>query len=125
MKNIHLQSDGKIIIVGNFTRYDGFEKSKIARLHNIFVGVENFTNNNLNVYPHPASNQIIIESEILSKPNTFITITSLSGKLIYSQMFENLENTQVIAVNKLKNGIYILNVSNGEKTINKKFIVQH
>ncbi len=144
--SITLQDDNKIILTGFFGAYGDFRgyedpnfevdysthitTNGILRLNNDLLNVEQFDyqytqNTDIKIYPNPASNQIIVDFENLAKPGTFITISTISGKVIYNQKIENFQNAQIVDVNNWIDGIYILNISNGEKTINKKFIVQH
>jgi hypothetical protein len=73
----------------------------------------------VSVYPNPANDLINIKST-LSEGN--ITIFDMTGKLLINQQFSGAMNS--INTSELKNGIYNLTISNGEKTSSEKLIIQ-
>jgi hypothetical protein len=74
---------------------------------------------NVSVYPNPANDLINIEST-LSDGN--IAIFDMTGKLLINQQISGAMNS--INTSELKNGIYNLIISNGEKTLSQKLIIQ-
>jgi hypothetical protein len=74
---------------------------------------------NVSVYPNPANDLINIEST-LSDGN--IAIFDMTGKLLINQQICGAMNS--INTSELKNGIYNLIISNGEKTSSEKLIIQ-
>lgn len=83
-------------------------------------GVNNLTptQNELTIYPNPASNEITIISEQIVINN--INIININGKSVKS--FN--QNKRKINVADLANGIYFIQFYTDEKIINKKFIKQ-
>jgi hypothetical protein len=72
--------------------------------------------NNINIYPNPASDFIRISTEDIYN----IQIMDISGKvLVQTQMFDN---TETININILNSGIYIMKLYNDKETISKKII---
>ena len=74
---------------------------------------------NLNIYPNPASNQLFI-SNIM--PLSEISIYSVDGKILYRQLPINT-SIVTIDIHSFKNGIYFVNVNEGEITCTKKIVV--
>lgn len=74
---------------------------------------------NVSVYPNPANDLINIKST-LSEGS--ITIFDMTGKLLLNQQISGAMNS--INTSELKNGIYNLIISNGEKTSSEKLIIQ-
>ncbi len=74
---------------------------------------------NVSVYPNPANDLINIKST-LSEGS--ITIFDMTGKLLINQQISGAMNS--INTSELKNGIYNLIISNGEKTSSEKLIIQ-
>ena len=71
-------------------------------------------NNEVNVYPNPASDRIIVESEYRIEK---IELSDITGKLILST------NKPVIDIERIKNGFYILTIYLEDgKIIEKKII---
>lgn len=70
---------------------------------------------NLKIYPNPTYSEIIIDTD---ENITNFEIYDLTGKQIINGIIER----NLINVNNLKNGIYILKLRNNEKYVNLKFI---
>jgi len=97
------------VIVFNKTSYDALSTN------NVFT-----KNNNITVYPNPASDKLNIEFDETTK-NVSFSIADLSGKTIISS---TLINSSLIDISGLNIGMYLLNIGtdNGTKTV--KFIKQ-
>lgn len=101
--SINSQSDGKIIIGGNFIDYKDVEKNYIVRLlGDAYLSNENFnTENNIKLYPNPTSNILTITQENIKN----VTITDLTGKTVLKQSTNNK-----ISVSSLQKGIYLVTI---------------
>ena len=75
------------------------------------------TNNHLNIYPNPTSNQLRIDTEL--KPSE-ITIIDITGKTIMTTK----QNTNIINVVDLSKGIYFIQLITEEGTVTEKFVKQ-
>lgn len=71
--------------------------------------------NDVNIYPNPASTQLIIETKIYIKG---ITILNITGEIVKSVT----SKSNIIDVTDLSNGIYFIKVNTDEGVITKKFI---
>jgi Zn-dependent metalloprotease len=88
-----------------------------------FSGIQSvnlITDNDISIYPSPAKNLITIEGKFYSQTLN-ISVMDMAGKTIAAYR-KNYTGPLSIPVNNLANGTYILLVSNGQTTINKKFI---
>ncbi len=74
-------------------------------------------NNILNIYPNPASDIIAIEFSQTLEPQ-YITITDITGRLVYQSAFSNR-----IDVSHLPKGMYVLSVQVKEGQFVKKIII--
>ncbi len=77
----------------------------------------------LNIYPNPANDKINMDLGSNVYANATMKIYSIEGRL----MLENLlvsTHTEIV-VSELPNGIYFIQILNGEKLINQKLIVKH
>ena len=78
--------------------------------------------NSLSIYPNPTSNNITINFTSTSK-NVSIKIYDATGRLV-----KNIENAKssenTINVSELQNGLYILNLQDGNNSLTKRFVKQ-
>ncbi len=71
------------------------------------------------LYPNPAKDLIVIESEIL--PNSHLTITNLNGQVLLTK---NLNSTkEIINVSNLSSGVYFYELKNNSTSITKGKLV--
>lgn len=79
----------------------------------------------ISVYPNPAQNQFILASEgVVIKGE--LTITDLSGKIVYSETVQT-QGQHFIDVAKLEKGIYIVTLIDpvaNEQIFNKKLVLE-
>jgi len=79
----------------------------------------------LKVYPNPAQNRLTVEYITSGKASTTLEIFNITGKIIINLqtrltagMHQNIINTQT-----LKNGIYLLRLSTGNRTAVERFVI--
>jgi len=78
--------------------------------------------NSVLVYPNPATD--FIQVDLSGELNwEMLTITDLSGKLIYSQEV-NLKGVVTIPVDKLNSGVYLVTTTTGQNIAVQKLIIQ-
>ena len=78
--------------------------------------------NSVLVYPNPATD--FIQVDLYGELNwEMLTITDLSGKLIYSQEV-NLKGVVTIPVDKLNSGVYLVTTTTGQNIAVQKLIIQ-
>lgn len=117
--SISLQNDGKIIIGGGFTNYNGTPIKDIARINNnTFAGLRNESNNEstYKIYPNPCDGVISLESKDLI--NGEIKVYSYAGKLVLSVKITDI-NKMNIDLSDQSNGLYILEII--QKSNSKRF----
>jgi uncharacterized delta-60 repeat protein len=122
IRTLSLQSDGKIIIGGNFTTYYGTRKNKITRIHGQeFTGIknDNIFSNSI-IYPNPASNELFIDTK---KENCATTceIFNQVGQVVYNISFIRITT---INVERFKPGIYLVKIRTGKELELKKLVIQ-
>ncbi len=81
----------------------------------------------LQVYPNPAENgRFNLKFKLDSEGSTDIKIYDLKGKMAYQENIGNFKGTydKQIQVPDLQNGLYILQIVQGEKVLTKKLVVQ-
>ncbi len=72
------------------------------------------------IYPNPAHTNITINN---LPHNSTIHITDISGRVLYTQYNKN-NSTLQIPVNGISNGMYFVQIINGEHRVNKKVVVE-
>jgi len=81
-----------------------------------------FTAKELSIYPNPATDLLNIKMGGSNVINV-IEIVDLNGRQILNRTFDNVIEAQ-IDVNDLSSGMYLINISSGDKSVTKKFLKQ-
>jgi len=82
------------------------------------VGVEDYSQTGLSIYPNPASSILTIETNRLGQFN--IEITSLNGQLIYSNKIEG--PTHQIDISSFQKGLYFITIRSRDYVVTEKII---
>ena len=119
-----LQTDGKVLIGGDFVAYNQVGKNNIARIQNssLPLAINNVRHNTFTIFPNPSTGIFNIQTEN-SISNANITVADLNGRIVHETKAENLESKS-LDLSNLQNGIYILNVSNGDFNHSQKIVKQ-
>jgi hypothetical protein len=136
--DITVDNFDNIIITGQFYNTADFnpDLSATANLvsagaYDIFIAKynQNLTNyselaeiENLNIYPNPAVNNITISSNNANYKIEEINIYNILGEIVQSEKLE--EHHQIVDINKLNNGIYMVEIKSGEKKKKQKLLIQ-
>jgi len=78
-------------------------------------------NNELSIYPNPASDNVTISLNAAMQ-NAQVGIYNVFGQKVYSAVLTTKQET--INTNQFSSGIYLVKVSNREKTFTKKLIIE-
>ena len=86
------------------------------------VGIEDFVTE-MSVLPNPASDILHIT---LSEPldHSVITLYNMVGQAVFAQEYDNADHIE-IPVNQLTNGIYVLSMESGGRTLHQKIVIRH
>ena len=86
---------------------------------------ENLNENNISVFPNPATSDINISIDNADSKSYNIELYNETGQKIYSEVFVN-DGTSLNHLNlsMLSEGFYYLKINNGEKIITKKLVIQ-
>lgn len=103
-----IQNDGKVLIGGDFTAYDGTSINRIARLGNTLSIVENPFGEGIHVYPNPFNDSIHIAG--LEDGSLTVSVYSLTGQLIKT---ETLNHFKTLPTHALANGVYLVRMDMG------------
>ncbi|WP_400081170.1 S8 family serine peptidase [Winogradskyella sp. R77965] len=103
--------------------------SIIVTGNNLTLGVdENDLARSLVVYPNPSNGEFTIsfESNLSSSNNNVkVDIYDLQGRLVYDNNFNNVSSmfNETISLNNAKSGVYILNISDGNRATSHKLVI--
>ncbi len=78
---------------------------------------------NLQVYPNPNNGTFVISLENASQANYQVTLTDLSGRIVYRSNVSGVKHT--VDAETLASGSYLLNLIGNNVTVSKQVIVQH
>ncbi|HEX8516762.1 MAG TPA: T9SS type A sorting domain-containing protein [Bacteroidia bacterium] len=79
------------------------------------------SNNNIFIYPNPATNTIIVEFESITS-KTPLQIKNVLGQTIQSFTLNGSDNKVLVDINEYPPGVYFILLQNEGKTLVKKFI---
>lgn len=108
----NLSSPGAIMI-----RLNDDPTGNVAEMTNTF---------GVNVYPNPANTSANVSFELNNDADVTITITDLSGKVVYTNEMGTVNGTQNVSINTdaLTSGVYMVNVSVDGTVSTQKLIVR-
>jgi Secretion system C-terminal sorting domain len=106
--NIHVED----VQGDEFSKFDG-------------INAKSLKMNELNYYPNPNNGKFTLQFKADRRP-TKIRITSLEGREIYAESLSSFEGTyqNEIDLSGQKQGIYLLQILQGKKAINKKIVIE-
>jgi hypothetical protein len=81
--------------------------------------VQEFMNDEVFIYPNPASNFINIST--VSNERSKVTLSDMSGKIIYT---DNFNSKIIINTENYSKGIYLIDIKNNLGTVSQKIAVQ-
>lgn len=86
------------------------------------VGIEDFVTE-MSILPNPASDILHIT---LSEPldHSVVTLYNMVGQAVFAQEYDNADHIE-IPVNQLTNGIYVLSMESGGRTLHQKIVIRH
>ncbi|WP_088444428.1 M36 family metallopeptidase [Flavobacterium oreochromis] len=91
----------------------------------IVLNNENFISNNLiNVYPNPSNNGFINISFDRTMTDLTLKINDINGRIVYSRDINNSNELELIDLNYLQKGFYILNLKSQNVHLTKKIVLE-
>ncbi len=120
-----IQSNGKIIISGYFSFYNGTARNSITRIiGGDVVGINegNIDQNYLSVYPNPSSGIFQLTVDNIQSSYGETEIYNVSGEKVYTA--SNIKQQMQIDLSALAKGIYFIKVCYEAKVYNQKIVVQ-
>ncbi len=89
------------------------------------AGIKNITLNNIsvNIYPNPAHQILNVDMSGINKPEGLeLKIIDVLGKVVYSSSLTQISNA--ISISQFSSGIYTVEISQNQKSIHQKIIIE-
>lgn len=103
-------------------KYDISELNIPIKANIIGAGEVEESSNDIQIYPNPASDYVIIRNTNQSLEPISIKIMDISGKIVFEKSGIN-SNFTTIETTKYENGVYIIEVNFGQRKLHKKIII--
>ena len=81
-----------------------------------------FVERNISLFPNPTTSNFTIKNNGLDTIDKIVIIDAL-GKIVKQEVFNNLSNEHQIDVATISSGVYLVKAFSGDKSINKKLII--
>lgn len=85
------------------------------------TSVTNIATHTLNIYPNPSNGSFTIE--LPTHQQTNVTITDISGRIVYQNTLSNKQTLQV-DLSKQPKGVYIIHLTTDDKSYTNKILVE-
>jgi len=91
----------------------------------LITGLSDLTSgeSGIKLYPNPVSDELMIS--LTSRDKCEAVITDMLGHELFKEIIYKSNDAHAISVNELSDGIYLLQLTTGGQTINRKFVVLH
>lgn len=106
------------IIVDEYNCISGTTCMKLDVTWQNNLSNESFSSNDISIYPNPVND--VVNFNNLKNEKYNVSLYDINGRLLISK--EINDNVTTLDVSNLNSGIYQIEMSNGEKKINKKLI---
>ena len=118
-----IQSDGKIIIAGDFTAYNGVGRNRIARINgNNTLTNSSFDKSSIAIYPNPSKGIYTLQTNEMNTAKS-ISIYTILGQKIYDAVISSNETT--IDISNQPKGVYLYKVFGVEgETKSGKLVIE-
>ena len=121
VRALKIQTDGKILVGGNFVDYNGMSINYFTRLNGTGTLALNDFNKeiSINLYPNPAKDYLNFNLP-MGIISTSYEVFDITGKIIDANVLENT----TIDVSNYTSGIYFLHLKTDKGVLTSKFIKQ-
>ena len=93
----------------------------------VVTGISNVSNNeNIQLFPNPASDKITISSGKSIESNVFVNIIDVAGRVAQTASFNHLTANaqQSIDISKLAKGVYFVKINSANSEMIEKLVVR-
>ena len=117
---------GDIIVDGNRATWNSVTLTICSSEIGPILGVNEFSlEDSFVVYPNPNNGEFNVKLKSNSNQDINIQVFDIRGRSVLNQTYNNTRDfNQNINLNNAQSGMYLLNVSDGERTATKKIIIE-
>lgn len=120
INSTYVQEDGKILIGGDFTSFNGTQINHLARLKNELLEVNHTAKNTfVHLYPNPIVEELTIDITSENSNQTFVYFYNVRGQLVKTL---SLAENKIINCGELQSGVYLVKIKNGLSSFNTKLV---
>ena len=120
----YVNSDDQGLPLPCLTGFDGEAEDYTINVQ-AQLGVDEFGVGNFSIYPNPNKGQFNVSLNSTLSDKISVTVYDIRGRVIYNNTFNNSSNfNQAINLNSVQSGMYLVKVSDGDKSATKKIIVE-
>ena len=117
-----IQSDGKIIIGGEFTKYNGTTRNQIARIYGGFaIASSDLKSDLIQIYPNPNNGSFNISGDFSNANNIDISIFDYTGRMVF---LNSLKSSSEPINTNLAQGIYLVRLKSNQNIYTSKLIIE-
>lgn len=116
------QGDGKLILGGVFTSYDGIGRNRIARVNNTAVGISELEESPMSVYPNPNNGAFIVRGPDIPGTSQAQLLDALGQQVA---AFRIGGSNAIVELDELPSGTYMLRWQNAGHSGSQRVIVAH
>jgi len=88
------------------------------------LSIDDFNMTNFSIYPNPNNGEFTISLKSLSGNDIKVAVYDMRGRRLFQNAYRNSSNfSQNINLNHLQSGMYLVNVSDGERNGSKKIVI--
>jgi hypothetical protein len=107
------------VINGGFLRAEAF----VANLSYSGIGLNELKNvETISLYPNPTSGQLFFNLEETESERITLKVENLIGQVVLEKRLDPENAEQILDVQQLNPGLYLINIADGTKTFSGKFI---
>ncbi|WP_052158188.1 zinc-dependent metalloprotease [Lacinutrix jangbogonensis] len=89
------------------------------------LDLDSFEFNNFSLYPNPNNGDFSLAFNSNSGKDINVNIFDISGRIVYENIYDSKPNfNETIALENVSSGMYLIKVTDGDKTVTKKLIIK-
>lgn len=114
-----LRPNGELIIAGDFDRYDGIGRNRVARLNAGVVGIEEPIAGRFRLYPNPSEGAVLLEVDDAAD----ISVLDATGRTVAALTSPAL-GFVMLDLSQEPSGIYVARVVRNDGVTSQRFVIQ-
>ena len=126
--NLNTSGDWKISVTDNWSQITGVLNDwsiEVCTTTITPLSVNEFTAGEFSIFPNPNKGEFTIKLNSSSNQDINVDIFDIRGRKIFNEAYTNNSDfNQIVRLNSIQSGIYLVKVSDGNKEITKKIVIE-